>query len=72
MRLPSGLRPSRGLTRRLPLPPAWRLPDTRCAASRGRRSTGKTHPLYALVCDQRAQRRALGRYRAWLETEHEV
>jgi hypothetical protein len=30
--------------------------------------TGKTHPLYALVCDQRVQRRALGRYRAWLET----
>jgi hypothetical protein len=30
--------------------------------------TGKTHPLRALLCDQRAQRRALGRYRAWLET----
>jgi 2,4-dienoyl-CoA reductase-like NADH-dependent reductase (Old Yellow Enzyme family) len=29
--------------------------------------TGKTHPLYALVRDQRAQRRALRRYRAWLE-----
>jgi 2,4-dienoyl-CoA reductase-like NADH-dependent reductase (Old Yellow Enzyme family) len=29
--------------------------------------TGKTHPLYALVRDQRAQRRALGRYREWLE-----
>jgi 2,4-dienoyl-CoA reductase-like NADH-dependent reductase (Old Yellow Enzyme family) len=30
--------------------------------------TGKTHPVYALVCDQRAQRRALGRYREWLQT----
>jgi len=30
--------------------------------------TSKTHPLYALVCDQRVQRGALGRYRAWLET----
>lgn len=30
--------------------------------------TGKIHPLRALACDQRAQRRALGRYRAWLQT----
>ena len=29
--------------------------------------TGGTHPLHAFVCDQRAQRRALGRYREWLE-----
>ena len=36
--------------------------------TRGQDPTGKTHPLYALVCDQRTQRRALGRYRAWLET----
>jgi 2,4-dienoyl-CoA reductase-like NADH-dependent reductase (Old Yellow Enzyme family) len=36
--------------------------------TRGRQPTGKTHPLHALVCDQRVQRRALGRYRAWLET----
>jgi 2,4-dienoyl-CoA reductase-like NADH-dependent reductase (Old Yellow Enzyme family) len=35
--------------------------------TRGRQPTGKTHPLYALVGDQRAQRRALRRYRAWLE-----
>jgi 2,4-dienoyl-CoA reductase-like NADH-dependent reductase (Old Yellow Enzyme family) len=35
--------------------------------TRGRRPTGKTHPVYALVCDQRAQRRALRRYRAWLQ-----
>jgi 2,4-dienoyl-CoA reductase-like NADH-dependent reductase (Old Yellow Enzyme family) len=34
---------------------------------RGRHPTGKTHPVYALVCDQRAQRRALRGYRAWLE-----
>jgi hypothetical protein len=31
--------------------------------------TGRTHPLYALVCDQRAQRRALGRYRTWLQAQ---
>jgi hypothetical protein len=36
--------------------------------TRGQDPTGTTHPLYALVCDQRAQRRALGRYRAWLQT----
>jgi 2,4-dienoyl-CoA reductase-like NADH-dependent reductase (Old Yellow Enzyme family) len=36
--------------------------------TRGRHPRGKTHPLHALVCDQRAQRRALHRYRAWLET----
>jgi 2,4-dienoyl-CoA reductase-like NADH-dependent reductase (Old Yellow Enzyme family) len=35
--------------------------------TRGQDPTGKTHPLRALVCDQRTQRRALGRYRAWLE-----
>jgi len=36
--------------------------------TRGQDPTGKTRPLYALACDQRTQRRALGRYRAWLET----
>jgi 2,4-dienoyl-CoA reductase-like NADH-dependent reductase (Old Yellow Enzyme family) len=36
--------------------------------SRGQDPTGKIHPLRALACDQRAQRRALGRYRAWLQT----
>jgi 2,4-dienoyl-CoA reductase-like NADH-dependent reductase (Old Yellow Enzyme family) len=36
--------------------------------TRGKEPTGKTHPVHALVCDQRAQRRALGRYSAWLET----
>jgi 2,4-dienoyl-CoA reductase-like NADH-dependent reductase (Old Yellow Enzyme family) len=36
--------------------------------TRGRHPTGKTHPVHALVCDQRTQRRALRRYRAWLET----
>ena len=35
--------------------------------TRGKHPTGTTHPLHALVCDQRAQRRALRRYRAWLE-----
>jgi 2,4-dienoyl-CoA reductase-like NADH-dependent reductase (Old Yellow Enzyme family) len=36
--------------------------------TRGRRPTGKTHPVQALACDQRTQRRALRRYRKWLET----
>jgi 2,4-dienoyl-CoA reductase-like NADH-dependent reductase (Old Yellow Enzyme family) len=36
--------------------------------TRGRKPSGRTHPVYALVCDQRAQRRSLGRYREWLET----
>ena len=36
--------------------------------TRGEEATRKTHPIYALVCDQRRQRRALGRYRAWLQT----
>src|SRR6266851_5251190 len=36
--------------------------------TRGQDPTGKTRPLYALICDQRTHRRALGRYRAWLET----
>jgi 2,4-dienoyl-CoA reductase-like NADH-dependent reductase (Old Yellow Enzyme family) len=36
--------------------------------TRGKDPTGRTHPLHAFVCDQRAQRRALGRYRAWLDT----
>jgi 2,4-dienoyl-CoA reductase-like NADH-dependent reductase (Old Yellow Enzyme family) len=35
--------------------------------TRGKDPSGKTHPLHALVCDQRMQRRARGRYRAWLE-----
>jgi 2,4-dienoyl-CoA reductase-like NADH-dependent reductase (Old Yellow Enzyme family) len=33
----------------------------------GKEPTGRTHPLHAFLCDQRAQRRALRRYRAWLE-----
>ncbi|HEX3362977.1 MAG TPA: NADH:flavin oxidoreductase, partial [Solirubrobacterales bacterium] len=35
--------------------------------TRGKEPTGRTRPLHAFVCDQRAQRRALRRYRAWLE-----
>jgi 2,4-dienoyl-CoA reductase-like NADH-dependent reductase (Old Yellow Enzyme family) len=35
--------------------------------TRDKDPTGATHPLHAFVCDQRAQRRALGRYRQWLE-----
>ena len=35
--------------------------------TRGKRPTGRTHPLYALISDQRVQRRALRRYRAWLQ-----
>ncbi|MCW2981826.1 MAG: 2,4-dienoyl-CoA reductase [Solirubrobacterales bacterium] len=33
----------------------------------GKEPTGRTHPLQAFLSDQRAQRRALRRYRAWLE-----
>jgi hypothetical protein len=35
--------------------------------TRGKVPTGRTHPVHALVCDLRAQRRALRRYREWLE-----
>ena len=35
--------------------------------TRGKHPTGKIHPVHALVCDQRTKRRALRRYRAWLE-----
>jgi 2,4-dienoyl-CoA reductase-like NADH-dependent reductase (Old Yellow Enzyme family) len=35
--------------------------------TRGKEPTGRTRPLHAFVCDQRVQRRALRRYRAWLE-----
>jgi 2,4-dienoyl-CoA reductase-like NADH-dependent reductase (Old Yellow Enzyme family) len=35
--------------------------------TRGKHPTGKTHPVHALVCDQRMERRALRRYRAWLK-----
>jgi 2,4-dienoyl-CoA reductase-like NADH-dependent reductase (Old Yellow Enzyme family) len=35
--------------------------------TRGKHPTGRTHPLRALICDQRNQRRALRRYRDWLE-----
>jgi hypothetical protein len=36
--------------------------------TRGREPTGKTHPVHALVSDQRRERQALRRYRAWLKT----
>ncbi len=36
--------------------------------TRGKHPTGRTHPVHALACDQRTQRRALGHYRTWLET----
>jgi hypothetical protein len=36
--------------------------------TRGKHPTGKIHPLHALICDQRNQRRALRRYREWLES----
>jgi 2,4-dienoyl-CoA reductase-like NADH-dependent reductase (Old Yellow Enzyme family) len=39
--------------------------------TRGRHPTGKTHPVHALICDQRTQRRALRRYRKWLETREQ-
>jgi 2,4-dienoyl-CoA reductase-like NADH-dependent reductase (Old Yellow Enzyme family) len=35
--------------------------------TRDKHPTGRTHPVHALICDQRNQRRALSRYRTWLE-----
>jgi 2,4-dienoyl-CoA reductase-like NADH-dependent reductase (Old Yellow Enzyme family) len=35
--------------------------------TRDKDPTGATRPLHAFVCEQRAQRRALGRYREWLQ-----
>jgi 2,4-dienoyl-CoA reductase-like NADH-dependent reductase (Old Yellow Enzyme family) len=35
--------------------------------TRGKNPTDRTHPLHALLRDQREQRRALRRYRSWLE-----
>ncbi len=40
--------------------------------TRGRHPTSRTHPLYALISDQRPQRRALGRYREWLQTRADI
>jgi tRNA-dihydrouridine synthase len=34
--------------------------------TRGKHPSGKTHPVHALICDQRNQRQALRRYRTWL------
>ena len=36
--------------------------------TRDKHPTGRTHPVHALICDQRTQRRALRRYRTWLQT----
>lgn len=33
----------------------------------GKHPSGKTHPVHALICDQRTRRRALRHYRAWME-----
>jgi 2,4-dienoyl-CoA reductase-like NADH-dependent reductase (Old Yellow Enzyme family) len=77
--LPDRWRAGREATERLN-PVAWSDKTLASAASmalvrhqmrrvtRGKQPTGKTHPVHALVCDRRAQRRALSRYRAWLET----
>ena len=35
--------------------------------TRGKQPTGRVHPAYALACDQRTRRRALRRYRTWLD-----
>jgi 2,4-dienoyl-CoA reductase-like NADH-dependent reductase (Old Yellow Enzyme family) len=35
--------------------------------ARGRKPAHRTHPVHALACDQLAQRRALRRYRSWLQ-----
>jgi 2,4-dienoyl-CoA reductase-like NADH-dependent reductase (Old Yellow Enzyme family) len=36
--------------------------------TRGKHPTGRIHPVHALICDQRNQRRALTRYRDWLKS----
>jgi 2,4-dienoyl-CoA reductase-like NADH-dependent reductase (Old Yellow Enzyme family) len=36
--------------------------------TRDKHPTGKTHPVHALICDRRTQRRALRQYRTWLQT----
>jgi hypothetical protein len=76
--LPNHCREGREATTRLK-PVSWSDKTLASAASmalvrhqmrritRGKHPTGKTHPLHALVCDQRNQRRALSRYRDWLE-----
>ncbi|MGW7242987.1 NADH:flavin oxidoreductase/NADH oxidase family protein [Streptomyces sp. NPDC054804] len=40
--------------------------------ARGSRPTPRTHPAFALVSEQRRQRRALRRYRAWLSTSQDA
>ncbi|MGW2960941.1 NADH:flavin oxidoreductase/NADH oxidase family protein [Streptomyces sp. NPDC001220] len=40
--------------------------------ARGSRPTPRTHPAFALVAEQRRQRRALRRYRAWLSASQDA
>ena len=35
--------------------------------TRGQEPTDRTHPIHALICDQRSQKRSLRRYRTWLQ-----
>jgi 2,4-dienoyl-CoA reductase-like NADH-dependent reductase (Old Yellow Enzyme family) len=77
--LPNRWREGREATERLK-PVTWSDKTLASAASmalvrhqmrritRGKHPSGKTHPVHALVCDQRNQRRALRRYRDWLES----
>jgi hypothetical protein len=46
----------------------WRVVDPLLELWLANGRSWRTHPLPALVCDQRAQRRALRRYRSWLQT----
>jgi 2,4-dienoyl-CoA reductase-like NADH-dependent reductase (Old Yellow Enzyme family) len=76
--LPNRWREGREATERLK-PVTWSDKTLASAASmalvrhqmrritRGKHPSGKTHPVHALVSDQRNQRRALRRYRNWLE-----
>jgi 2,4-dienoyl-CoA reductase-like NADH-dependent reductase (Old Yellow Enzyme family) len=76
--LPNRWREAREATERLK-PVTWSDKTLASAASmalvrhqmrritRGKHPSGDTHPVHALVCDQRNQRRALRRYRDWLE-----
>ncbi|MFJ3810416.1 NADH:flavin oxidoreductase/NADH oxidase family protein [Streptomyces sp. NPDC090073] len=40
--------------------------------ARGSRPTPRTHPAFALIAEQRKQRRALRRYRAWLSASQDA
>jgi tRNA-dihydrouridine synthase len=73
VRPPSSLLPSHGLTRRSPLPPAWRSRATRCAASRavGTPRARRTRSTRSCATSVRNDARSAATVRGW-RPEHEV